>query len=147
MFRGRFEHTVDGKGRIALPAAVRRALSEDETLVITTHVSAPCLVAHPLRDWAEFESRLAQRPQFDPGVMMLRRLYVGSAMDCPIDRQGRVLLPAVLRDYAGIQREAYWVGAIRSLELWNPENWAQHVEAARQSISTDLLQKLSELGI
>jgi MraZ protein len=147
VFRGRYEHTLDGKGRLALPAAVRRQLADQPELVITTHISAPCLVAHPVRDWEEFESRLAERPQFDPGVMLLRRLYVGSAKDCPIDRQGRVLIPSELREYAGIEREAYWVGSIRTLELWSPDRWAEQVEASREAVSDELLAKLSELGI
>jgi len=147
MFRGRYEHSVDGKGRVALPAAFRRHLTEGAQLVITTHLSAPCLVAYPEEAWAAFEAKVAALPQFDEGVMALRRLYVGSAMDCPVDRQGRLLLPQVLRAHARIEKEAFWVGGIQTMEIWGKETWSEVVEPQRASVGPAVLQKLGELGL
>lgn len=149
MFRGRFEHTIDPKGRLALPSAFKKDLasSGDELLIITTHISSPCLVAYPLDEWQKFEERLAKLPQFEPSVMTLRRLYVGGAMECPIDKQGRVLIPPVLREFAKLERDAYWVGAMRMLEIWSKPSWQEVVEPAREKVDGAVLAKLGELGI
>ena len=151
MFRGRYEHSVDAKGRMALPSAFKKALggTGEEQLVVTTHISTPCLVVYPPSEWTAFEARLAKLPQFDPSVMALRRLYVGGAMECAIDKQGRVLVPAVLREYAGLEleRAAYWVGAMKTMEIWSPSNWHRVVEDSRRAVGPDVLAKLSELGI
>lgn len=149
MFRGRYEHSVDAKGRLALPSAFKKALakSEEELLIVTTHISSPCLVAYPTGEWEAFEQRLAKLPQFEPSVMMLRRLYVGGAMECAIDKQGRVLIPPVLREYAGLEREACWVGGMKTLEIWSKKNWMEIVEGARRDVGADVLAKLGELGI
>jgi len=149
VFRGRYEHQLDPKGRLALPAAFRRVLaqSHESTLVITAHISSPCLAAYPVPEWEQFELRLSQLPQFDRNVMLLRRLYVGSAMDCPIDRQGRVLIPPVLRAHAELEREAYWVGGMKTLEIWSKAAWDDRVEPMRAEVDVDVLAKLGELGI
>ncbi len=149
MFRGRYEHSLDAKGRLALPAAFKKALSKtgDEILIVTTHISSPCLVAYPPGEWEAFEQRLAKLPQFEPSVMMLRRLYVGGAMECAIDKQGRMLIPPVLREYANLEREACWVGGMKTLEIWSKKSWFEIVEDARKDVGADVLAKLGELGI
>ncbi|NJK31293.1 MAG: division/cell wall cluster transcriptional repressor MraZ [Deltaproteobacteria bacterium] len=149
MFRGRFEHQLDPKGRLALPAAFRRVLSrwEEPTLIITAHISSPCLVAYPEEEWAAFEERLSKLPQFDPSVTVLRRLYVGSAMDCPVDRQGRVLIPPVLRAHAELDREAVWVGGMRNMEIWSHGAWDAQLRTLRGGVDATLVGKLAELGL
>ena len=149
MFRGRYEHSLDVKGRLALPAAFKKQLarSGDDSLIVTTHISSPCLVAYTKNEWEAFERKIAKLPQFDPSVMTLRRLYVGGAMDCSIDKQGRVLIPPMLREYAALEKEAYWVGGIRTLEIWSKGHWSQLVEGARRKVGADVLEKLGELGI
>ena len=149
MFRGRYEHSLDVKGRLALPSAFKKALAEAgrAKLIVTTHISSPCLVAYTEDEWEEFERRVAKLPQFDPSVMTLRRLYVGGAMDCPIDKQGRILVPPVLREYARLERDAFWVGGMRTIEIWAKEHWLHVVEGARSNVGADVLAKLGELGI
>lgn len=151
MFRGRYEHFIDAKGRLALPAAFKKELSQlpesDDRLIITTHVSAPCLVAYPIPEWRGFEERLSKLPQFDPSVTMLRRLYVGGAIECALDKHGRVLIPPVLREYAALEKEIYWVGGMKTIEIWSKANWNEVVEKARQSAGQALLERLGELGI
>jgi MraZ protein len=154
MFRGRYEHSVDAKGRIALPSRFREVLQKryaDERLVITRHLTDPCLVVYPLEEWEAFEDRLAKLSQVDPKVTVLRRLYVGTAHELSTDRQGRLLCPPDLRRDAAIERDCVWSGNARFLELWSRERYDQNVEAARDKLARgdmkDLLEKLAELGI
>ena len=104
MFRGRYEHTVDPKGRTSLPSRFREILADrsDDRLIVTTAIDAPCLIAYPFAEWQRFEERLMALPQFDPAVVKLKRVYVSSAMECSVDRNGRILIPPVLREHAGI---------------------------------------------
>jgi MraZ protein len=149
MFRGLYEHSVDAKGRLALPSAFRRYFEavESPLLIITSHISSPCLVAYPHDAWEQFEKKVAKLPQFDSNVMMLRRLYIGAAMDCPIDRQGRVLVPNVLRAHAKLEKEVLWVGGIQTLEIWSKTSWDEHVESRRKDMGPALIDRLGDLGI
>ncbi len=149
MFRGRYEHNLDAKGRLQLPSAYRRLLGEAgaDHLVVTTHIHNRCLVAYPPAEWEAFEKRLAKQPQFNKSVMLMRRLFVGNAHDCGLDKQGRILLPPTHRQYAAIEKEACWVGGMRTLEIWSQSHWNENVEAARESIGPEILEQLSELGI
>jgi MraZ protein len=101
LFRGRYEHAIDAKGRTSFPAAFREVLNTkgDARLVVTTGLEA-CLVAYPMSEWLAFEERLAQLPQFDRSVAMLRRIYVSGAVECEVDKVGRLLIPAGLRKHA-----------------------------------------------
>ena len=148
MFRGQYEHTVDAKGRLALPSAFRRTLAErgDGQLVVTKHLSTNCLVAYPQEEWRTFESRLAALPQFDANVMVIRRLYVGGAMDCSIDKQGRVLVPPVLREMVGLEREVFWVGNLATIEIWAKDAWLNY-RAGDDIDASAAAAKLGELGL
>lgn len=148
MFRGQYEHTVDAKGRLALPSTFKRTLSErgDGQLVVTSHLSSDCLVAYPPAEWRGFEERLAALPQFDPNVMLIRRLYVGGAMDCTIDKQGRMLVPPVLREMAGLDREVFWVGNLHTIEIWAKDKWLGYRESEGVDAAA-AVAKLGELGL
>ena len=89
MFRGRYEHSIDAKGRTSVPARYRDALSAaGERRIVLTSALDPCLVAYAPPEWAAFEERLARLPQFDPAVKKLRRIYVSGAVECEIDDVG-----------------------------------------------------------
>jgi MraZ protein len=152
MFRGSHEHAVDVKGRIAIPAKFREELVrayDDERVVITLHLTEPCLVLHPLLEWKSFEERLAKLPQFDRTAAIVRRLYVGRAQDCTVDKQGR--FPPPPRRDSNIDREAIWTGEIKFAELWSKENYEKHIGALRRQVANDeianLDTRLVELGL
>src|SRR5687767_2056580 len=108
MFRGRYEHALDAKGRIALPARFREVLTErfqDERLIVTMHIQDPCLVVYPLAEWEAFEERLAKLSQLDPKVTMVRRLMVGMAHEHALDKQGRLLIAPEQRRDAQLERD------------------------------------------
>lgn len=150
MFRGQYEHTIDGKGRTSVPSRFREVMaSRDESRLILTSGLDPCLVAYPLSEWEAFEQRLAQLPRFDKSVAMIRRIYVSSAVELEMDKLGRVLIPAALRGYAGLERGALWAGMGQHLELWSKERF----DALRSTVLDDpdtrmeMAQRLAELGL
>jgi MraZ protein len=147
VFRGRFEHAIDGKGRVSLPARYREALTatRDDLLFLTTS-DEPCLRAYSRQAWREFEEKLAQKPSLDPRVRRVTRHYVGNAQECQVDGMGRVLIPASLRDYAGIHRDTVFVGQIRFIEIWSSERWEKANRQVLELLPTDM-QALADLGI
>ncbi|MCB9709329.1 MAG: division/cell wall cluster transcriptional repressor MraZ [Myxococcales bacterium] len=150
MFRGRYEHAVDAKGRTSLPAHFREvlAVAGDMRLILTTGLE-PCLVAYPLCEWLAFEERLAALPKFDRSVAMLRRIYVSGAVECDLDRLGRLLIPATLREHAQLKREALWAGMGKHIELWAKDEFERinrgvlDDEDAREQMAA----RLAELGL
>lgn len=146
MFRGLFEHAVDAKGRTSLPSRFRDVLPQgDERLIITTGIDR-CLVAYPLPEWQAFEDKLSSLPSFDPAVVQLKRIYVAGATECSIDKHGRLLIPPMLREYAGIERDVVWAGMVKTIEVWAKEAWTEQATASRADRGA-IAQKLGELGL
>jgi len=125
MFRGHFEHAIDAKGRTSLPSRFRDVLAAtgDPRLVLTPSPFDACLHLFPMKAWEEFEAKIAALPQFEPNVIKLRRLYVSAAVECEVDKQGRVLVPNSLRDHAKLQKDVLWAGMGQMVELWALEKW------------------------
>ena len=150
VFRGRYEHTIDGKGRTSLPSRFRDVLtaSGESRLIVTTGLDA-CLVAYPLREWEAFEERLSRLPSFDPSVAMLKRIYVSGAIECDLDKLGRLLLPSSLRDHAGISRELLFAGMGKHIELWDKARFESLSRGALEDETkrADMAKRLAELGL
>jgi MraZ protein len=148
MFRGQFAHSIDAKGRVSLPARFRDALvgDGDARFVLTPALFDPCLNLYPMRAWEDLERRIAELPRFDPHVVRLKRMYVSAAVECELDRAGRVLVPQTLRDRARLERDALWAGAGQILELWSKELWeAAHAMSPEQEREFRL--RMEQLGI
>lgn len=150
MFRGRHEHSIDAKGRTSVPSRFREVMTAqgDSRLVLTTGLDT-CLVAYPMAEWIAFEGRLAELPQFDPDVVTLKRIYVSGAVECEVDKVGRLLIPAPLRKHARLKRDALWAGMGRYIELWSKETF----EGLRKDVLADddrrsaISKRLAELGL
>jgi MraZ protein len=126
MFRGQFVHSVDAKGRISLPARFRDVLlaDKDARFVLTPALFDPCLHLYPMAAWEEFEQKVAGLPSLDPNAVRFRRMYVSAAVECELDKAGRVLVPPHLRERAELDKsEALWAGMGRILELWSRSRW------------------------
>lgn len=129
MFRGQWVHNIDAKGRVSMPARFREALggSGEECVepkfVITPAPFDPCLHLFALSEWEKVEESVNQLPLMSPDAVRLRRVYVSAAMECELDRSGRVLVPGHLRDKAGFDREVLWAGMGRMVELWAKNRW------------------------
>jgi MraZ protein len=147
MFRGRYEHTIDAKGRTSVPARYRDVLqAAGERRIVLTSALDPCLVAYTSTEWTAFEERLAKLPQFDRAVQKLKRIYVSGAVECEIDDVGRILVPPTLRDHARLKKDVLWAGAGRYAELWDKDEWTKHFETTDDE-RRDMAARLAELGL
>ena len=146
MFRGRYEHQIDTKGRLSVPSRFRDVLmaSSEGKLIITNFDE--CLWAFAAPEWQELERKVAALPQFMEEVKALQRVFISAAVECPIDRQGRILVPATLRDYAGLARDVVVVGMTRRFEIWAKERWDAVFQSARVKLE-GMGAKLAELGL
>lgn len=119
MFRGRFVHTIDSKGRMSLPHAYRMELQRrgDHPPILTN--LRECLALFPYEDWLEIEKRLCSASPMQLEVQALQRFMVSGAVDCPIDGQGRILVPPYLREHARLEREVTVAGVGPRIELWD----------------------------
>lgn len=125
MFRGTSTVKLDAKGRFAIPAKYRERLRElcAAKLVVVLSNDDPCLMVYPLPVWQEVEDRLNKLPTSNRKVQRFKRLMLSNAEDCDMDAQGRVLLPARLREALGLQREVSLTGNGNKFELWDEQAW------------------------
>ena len=147
MFRGRYEHSIDAKGRTSLPARYRDALAAiGERRIVLTSALDPCLVAYTMPEWASFEDRLARLPQFDRAVQKLKRIYVSGAVECEVDDSGRILIPPTLRAHATLKKDVVWAGSGKYAELWDKDAWGAHFDTTEDE-RRDISARLAELGL
>ncbi len=131
MFRGPAPLALDGKGRLAIPTKYRDMLNErcGGRLVVTLDPSG-CLLLYPFPEWEPIEKKLNALPSFNPTSRMMQRILVGSATDLEMDSAGRILLPAMLRDRAKLERDVVLVGQGNKFEIWNAAEWQAQFDAA-----------------
>ena len=146
MFRGRFNHTIDPKGRLSVPARFRDVLAQyDGALVVVPNDH--CLEVHPLEEWQRIEVKLREQSMFNPEVREISRLYVSRARDVELDAAGRVLLPPDSRQQAGLEKEVTLVGGgLPQFEVWDRNRFEEY-ERTRQDRLPSLFDKLSSLGV
>jgi len=141
MFLGRYAHSLDAKGRLAVPARFRDALAEG---VVLTRGIDRCLALYPMATWLPLAERVSALPITDPDARNFRRMVFAEAIDVDLDAQGRVLVPPELRRYAGLEREALVVGVNTAIEIWSPERWAA-VESVMEEDGAAIAQRLASL--
>ena len=131
MFRGVATLNLDSKGRLAVPSRYRDALqNQAEGRVIVTIDPSQCLLLYPLPEWEPIEQKLNSMSGFNPQTRSLQRMLVGNAHDLELDASGRVLLPAMLRDFAALEKSVVLVGQGRKFEIWNEARWQAQIEQA-----------------
>ncbi len=144
MFRGRFFNVMDDKGRITIPPRYREILkARHEQDLIVTNLDG-YLIAFPQSEWEAVEQKLSQLSILDKKFRSFQRFFVSGASECPFDRQGRILLPPSLRDYAKLDKDVVLAGAVRCFEIWDRTSWDQEM-ARIEELDTDEVRK--ELGI
>ena len=120
MFRGRHDHTIDAKGRLSIPRVFRGELvggGESPPMLVNQRDH---LALFPANEWAAFEQRLLDSSSLDPDAQRLRRFYASGSVPCPVDSQGRILVPGFLRDHANLEKEVIVAGVLERVEIWSP---------------------------
>jgi MraZ protein len=146
MFRGRFEHIVDSKGRVSIPAKFRELLVEkyDDRLILTNFDR--CLVAYPYEEWRVLEERVGSLSMVKKEVKAFQRFFISGATECPIDKLGRILVPPTLRDYAQLGRNVVFAGMLRKFEIWSKERWLEEIKRSEVDFE-GMGEALADLGI
>lgn len=143
MFKGSFQFTIDAKGRVSIPSRFREILAEryEEKLVVTNDLDK-CLVAFPFEEWSLIEQKIRDLPSSAPDVKAFMRFIYSRATECELDRQGRVLIPPPLREYAQLKRDVVIVGMGHKMEIWDPSLWEMAVRPERFPAISETLFKL-----
>lgn len=143
MFIGEYQHTIDQKGRMAIPAKFRATLAKG---AVVTKGLDNCLFLYPKEAWKILAPKLAALPISRAGNRAFSRLMLAGAMDVDIDKQGRALIPDYLRQYAGMQKAVIIAGLYDRLEIWDEGRWNQYKQGT-ESKSGDIAEALGELGV
>ncbi len=122
MFMGEYNHTIDAKGRVIIPSRFRDELGEN--FVITRGMDG-CLSIYSQDAWKVFEQKLSQLPLTSKDARTFTRFFVTGASVCELDKQGRILVPATLREYAGLEKDVILAGNLDRIELWSKSRWTE----------------------
>lgn len=141
MFMGEYNHTVDEKGRLIIPSKFREELGSE--FVVTKGLDG-CLFAYDLTEWHALEEKLRALPLTNKDARAFARFMLAGAASVEIDKQGRILLPQVLRSFAGLEKEVVLIGVASRIEIWNKAKWD---EASYDADAEELAEKMENLGI
>ena len=141
MLIGEYEHTLDAKGRVSMPAKLRRDMGE--AFVVTKGLDG-CLFAFSLEEWSNFENKLKALPLSDRNARNFVRVFLAGTTECEIDKQGRFLIPANVRTAASLEKETIIIGVGTRIEIWDKSTWLKKDE----EISADeIADNMTMLGI
>ena len=122
MFMGEYNHTVDTKGRLIVPSKFREQLGDE--FVVTKGLDG-CLFVYSKSEWENIEEKFRNVPLTTKDARKFARFFFAGAASCEVDKQGRILLPVVLREYAGIEKDVVSVGVFNRVEIWDKDKWQE----------------------
>ncbi len=147
MFIGEYRHTLDDKGRIAIPAKLRYSKIGEEEYWVATKGFDHCLFVYPKNEWnvivKKLNERLTLTRKEDRSFL---RMFVSPANEQTVDKQGRIVISQSLREYARVKRDVVILGAINRIEIWSEENWNKYREENEKSFDS-LGEKIADLGL
>lgn len=120
MFMGEYNHTIDAKGRLIVPAKFREILGDN--FIVTKGLDG-CLFVYPNDEWTRFEEKLKSLPLTNKNARQFTRFFLAGAAACEVDKQGRILLPQVLREFASLEKDVVLVGVASRIKIWSRERW------------------------
>ena len=141
MFMGEYNHTVDAKGRLIVPSKFRDRLGEE--FVVTKGLDG-CLFVYPPTEWERIEESFRNVSQATKDARKFARFFFAGAAQCEVDKQGRILLPTVLREYAGLEKDVVMAGAGTRIEIWDKERWES---SSSYDDVEEIAEHMAELGI
>ena len=120
MFMGEYNHTIDAKGRLIVSVKFREILGDN--FIVTKGLDG-CLFVYPNDEWTRFEEKLKSLPLTNKNARQFTRFFLAGAAACEVDKQGRILLPQVLREFASLEKDVVLVGVASRIEIWSRERW------------------------
>ena len=148
MFKGRYLHTLDAKGRLSVPSRFREVLAQhrEETLILTNF--GTCLAGFPADEWELFEEKIRGLSMLQKDVSAFTRYFFSGAQECPVDKQGRILIPPTLREDACLEKDVVLAGVYNRIEVWSKSRWDRyHGELTENANFEAMAAKLSEFGL
>ena len=152
MFSGSSSVTLDSKNRITIPTKYRESLFADfeGKMVCTVHTESRCLLLYPLPEWEELQQVLSRLSDMIPSERMIKRILLGNATECELDKSGRLLLSGVLRQHANLEKNVMLVGLHNKFEIWNEADWQAEMQqglADNQQGNLEKTERLSSLSL
>lgn len=142
MFMGEFQHNIDDKGRMIIPAKFRELLG---TSFVVTRGLDKCLFVYPLPEWEVLEQKLKALPLMKSDARAFTRFFFSGATECEWDKQGRVNLPSNLRDYANLEKECVVLGVSNRVEIWSRDIWEQYFQQSEDTFN-EIAEKLVDFN-
>jgi MraZ protein len=139
---GEFQHTLDDKGRMIVPVKFREELG---TAFVVTRGLDKCLFVYPRTEWEILEAKLKSLPMTRADARSFVRFFFSGATECELDKQGRILIPTTLRDYAQLDRDCFVLGVSNRVEIWSHSLWAAYADQAEESFA-DIAENLVDLS-
>jgi len=140
MFMGEYRHTVDPKGRLIIPSKFREQLGAE--FVVTRGLDG-CLFVYPMDSWEVYIAELKKLPLTDKNARLFTRFIIAGANTCELDKQGRILLPVTLREFAGIDKDVLLAGMLDHIEIWNEERWKENADFSDMDTIAEHLNDVS----
>ncbi len=141
MFMGEYNHTIDAKGRVIVPSRFREALGDE--FVVTKGLDG-CLFVYDEKEWAAFEEKLKSLPITNKDARAFVRFFLAGAACVEVDKQGRILLPGSLREFAGLAKDVVLIGVGSRIEVWSKERWEG---AASFDDMDEIAEHMADLGL
>ena len=142
MFMGEYSHTIDTKDRLIIPSKFREELGE--TFVVTKGLDG-CLFVFSDEEWKAFEIKLKSLPLTNKNARQFARFFVAGATPCELDKQGRILLPATLREFAGLEKDVVLTGMLNRIEIWSKEKWNEN-NSLDDVAMDEIAEQMTDLG-
>lgn len=143
MFIGEYQHSIDPKKRLAVPSKFRGDLGNK---VVVTRGLDKCLFVYPLKVWEELAGKLGSLPMGESGTRSFVRLMLAGAIDVDIDKQGRILIPDYLKNYADLKKNVVIAGLYNRLEIWGEKRWEDYKGKAEKN-TDEIAEQLGKLGV
>ena len=148
MFRGSSTHTIDSKGRIIIPARFRDVIKVGNSNSLIVSKLDKCLVAYPVEEWHKIESKITSLAEKSGTLRRFRRVFIGGASECSYDKQERILIPPLLRQYADLEKDIALVGVLTHFEIWCREQWEKENMAMEKDMKNEEVRKeIAGLGL
>ena len=141
MFMGEYNHRIDAKGRLIIPARFRELLGEE--FILTKGLDG-CLSIYPMDAWEAFETKLRALPLTNKNARTFTRFFVAGATICELDKQGRILVPQTLREFAGLEKEVVLTGNLDRIEIWSKEKWSEN---CNYDDMDNIAESMQDMGI